>query len=157
MVFFYTIILFIFYDRLVESRQRLILAKATKSTAIVASLFPKNVRDRLLNVDPEEVKQSKSGVLGSLAGNQRLKNYLGGDAEAAQAEADQPIADLFPHCTVFFADIAGFTAWSSTREPAQGEKESSFFLVFAFPTELWTNKCEPTSELRSWRLLLPSL
>ena len=33
MVFFYTIILFIFYDRLVESRQRLILAKATKSTA----------------------------------------------------------------------------------------------------------------------------
>ena len=33
MVFFYTIILFIFYDRLVESRQRLILAKATRSTA----------------------------------------------------------------------------------------------------------------------------
>ena len=27
-----------------------------------------------------------------------------------------PIADLFPDCTVFFADIAGFTAWSSTRE-----------------------------------------
>lgn len=54
--------------------------------------------------------------------------------------ADQPIADFFPHCTgtfsmvgprinspgfsltlyaVFFGDIAGFTAWSSTREPAQ--------------------------------------
>jgi len=30
-----------------------------------------------------------------------------------------PIADLFPYCTVSFADIAGFTAWSSTREPAQ--------------------------------------
>ena len=28
-----------------------------------------------------------------------------------------PIADLFPHCTVMFADISGFTAWSSVREP----------------------------------------
>ena len=27
------------------------------------------------------------------------------------------IADLFPNCTVLFADIAGFTAWSSTRGP----------------------------------------
>lgn len=32
---------------------------------------------------------------------------------------DEPIADLFPECTVIFADIAGFTAWSSVREPAQ--------------------------------------
>jgi hypothetical protein len=30
-----------------------------------------------------------------------------------------PIADLFPNTTVLFADIAGFTAWSSTREPTQ--------------------------------------
>ena len=28
-------------------------------------------------------------------------------------------SDLFPHCTVLFADIAGFTAWSSLRDPAQ--------------------------------------
>ena len=33
MVFFFTIMLFLFYDRLVERRQRLILAKATQSTA----------------------------------------------------------------------------------------------------------------------------
>jgi class 3 adenylate cyclase len=25
----------------------------------------------------------------------------------------------FPHCTVLFADISGFTAWSSLRDPAQ--------------------------------------
>jgi hypothetical protein len=47
-------------------------------------------------------------------------------ADAASSEKSEdinpigkPIADLFPHCTVLFADIAGFTAWSSEREPEQ--------------------------------------
>ena len=31
----------------------------------------------------------------------------------------KPIADLFPNSTIMFADIAGFTAWSSVREPSQ--------------------------------------
>lgn len=31
----------------------------------------------------------------------------------------RPIADLFPSTTVMFGDIAGFTAWSSTRQPHQ--------------------------------------
>ncbi|CAB9499837.1 Receptor-type guanylate cyclase gcy [Seminavis robusta] len=31
----------------------------------------------------------------------------------------KPIADLFPAATVLFADIVGFTAWSSVREPTQ--------------------------------------
>jgi class 3 adenylate cyclase len=31
----------------------------------------------------------------------------------------QPIADLYPHCTVLFADIEEFTVWSSEREPEQ--------------------------------------
>ena len=30
-----------------------------------------------------------------------------------------PIADFFPSCTVIFMDLAGFTSWSSTRDPAQ--------------------------------------
>lgn len=30
----------------------------------------------------------------------------------------KPIADLFPSTTVMFADIVGFTAWSSTRVSA---------------------------------------
>jgi class 3 adenylate cyclase len=29
------------------------------------------------------------------------------------------IADLFPHTAIMFADVAGFTAWSSEREPVQ--------------------------------------
>lgn len=50
--------------------------------------------------------------------NHKLKTFLNGN-EVVARNPDQPIADFFPNCTVFFADIAGFTAWSSTREPAQ--------------------------------------
>lgn len=38
---------------------------------------------------------------------------------SAEAVTGRPIADLFPSATVMFADVAGFTAWSSTREPSQ--------------------------------------
>lgn len=33
--------------------------------------------------------------------------------------ASKSIADLFPNTKVLFADISGFTAWSSVREPSQ--------------------------------------
>ena len=50
--------------------------------------------------------------------NFKLKSFLNGGSDIGM-QHDQPIADLFPYCTVMFADIAGFTAWSSAREPAQ--------------------------------------
>ena len=53
-----------------------------------------------------------------VANNAKLKSFLNGVSDIS-VQNDQPIADLFPHCTVMFADISGFTAWSSTREPAQ--------------------------------------
>jgi class 3 adenylate cyclase len=113
MVFVFTAAMFLFYDRLVARRQVLILAKATQSTAIVSSLFPKQVRDRLMQTESD-----RNGGAVALASNNRLKTFLTGDDKANDG-GGQPIADLFPHCTVYFADIAGFTAWSSTREPAQ--------------------------------------
>jgi class 3 adenylate cyclase len=59
--------------------------------------------------------QDKAGMVGS---NHRLKSFLSGDSAGGEDNL-QPIADLFPNCTVLFADISGFTAWSSTRDPAQ--------------------------------------
>jgi hypothetical protein len=116
-IFVFTALMFLFYDRLVERRQKLVMQKAVQTNAIVASLFPENVRERLMQqaASKAEVKAGKGGDF--IAPNHRLKGYLSGNQE--DDIDDTPIADLFPYCTVLFADIAGFTAWSSTRDPAQ--------------------------------------
>jgi len=119
-IFSFAILMFFVYDRLVERRQKLVLHKAVQSTAIVSSLFPKNVRDRLLQTanDKDNNNATSEHQQSTAFKNSRLKSLLGQDGQTEDDNA-QPIADLFPNCTVLFADISGFTAWSSTREPAQ--------------------------------------
>jgi class 3 adenylate cyclase len=109
MVFLLSLLLFYVYNVLVERRQRIVLNKAAHSTAIVSSLFPKQVRDRLLQEDDGPKATQKSRMKSFLTGNQ--------DHDSTHNNCESQIADLFPHCTVLFADIAGFTAWSSTRGP----------------------------------------
>jgi class 3 adenylate cyclase len=72
--------------------ERLVTRREKLKTAalqVVASLFPSAVQDQVL-------KGVNDGIHG------------GG-----------VIANFFPSTTVLFADIAGFTAWSSSREPEQ--------------------------------------
>jgi len=117
-IFIFTSMVFIFYDCLVERRQRKVYSSAVKNNAIVSSLFPKNVRDRLYKETssnhPKSFQPAKT----------RLKSMIQVDdisnnANAVGNEADSPIADLFSNCTVLFADIVGFTSWSSERSPGQ--------------------------------------
>ena len=116
------IIAFVCYDKFVHHRQAEVLAQAARSSAIVASLFPSNVRDRILQQAEEQVDGRKSKKLGTTGKNQ-LKSFLSdGMVEpnsGNENDTSKPIADLFPCTTVMFADIAGFTAWSSMREPCQ--------------------------------------
>jgi class 3 adenylate cyclase len=124
------------YDCVVQRRLKSVLDSALESRAIVSSLFPANVRDRLFEDDGKVQKKErtfgesaddknsdKDRILASHPAKLRLKNFLhegpARDAPDVNILHTKPIADLFPHCTVLFADIAGFTAWSSEREPAQ--------------------------------------
>ena len=52
-----------------------------------------------------------------LTNRNRLKSYL--ESSRPEPADSEPIADHFPAATVMFLDIAGFTAWSSEREPSQ--------------------------------------
>lgn len=108
--FIFTTFMFLLYDRLVERRQALVLFEAEQTTAIVSSLFPDSVRARLMDNGTADQPS------GQMAPNRRLQSFLVGNEDDMGME---PIADFFPNCTVLFADIAGFTAWSSTRDPAQ--------------------------------------
>jgi hypothetical protein len=93
----------------------LLSVSAAQSNAIIRSLFPSSVRDRIFEADPagQQFVPSKT----------RLSSFLRTGETSTASDNDEvksrPIADLFPETTVMFADIAGFTAWSSMREPYQ--------------------------------------
>ena len=134
LVFVFTTLVFMTYDFLVQRRQVKVHTAAVKSNVIVSSLFPAEIRDRLFQQQNEEPNNKgssgKNGVFDATTSKFRQRNFLEDeeDDEAQTGGANhsspdmydtKPIADLFPNTTVMFADIAGFTAWSSVREPSQ--------------------------------------
>ena len=127
-IFCLTSAIFVLYDLLVTRRQQRVEASAARSNAIVSSLFPAQVRDRLLQDNGEDgakqsYKQSTGrGTIAMMDGNNRSALHSDYQADldtTSKLLETKPIADLFPSATVLFADICGFTAWSSVREPTQ--------------------------------------
>ncbi|KAL3926449.1 MAG: hypothetical protein SGBAC_013470, partial [Bacillariaceae sp.] len=131
-------IIFYIYDAAVHMRQRKILTIASRSEKILSVLYPKTIRDRLFGIEEEaktneeakeEPKTSQSAIrrfnedLLKKATKYQLKSFMKSTpsvpTEATEFMGSKPIADLFLDATVLFADISGFTAWSSVREPAQ--------------------------------------
>ena len=99
---------FFIYDLLVQQRNEKIVNTAARSNAIVSSIFPDAFRDRLLQ---RNEMSSKHG---------HLKSYLlNGGVDDGSNSFSKPLADLFLETTILFADISGFTAWSSVRDPTQ--------------------------------------
>ena len=108
MVFVVAIFIFLVYDCCVQRRQTIVLERAVRSTAVVSSLYPENIREHIINDDTNN--------LGKIAkrGNTFLRSEL-----QASAQVAEPLATKYLDCTVYFADIAGFTKWSSTRQPEE--------------------------------------
>ena len=141
--FLLTTLVFVIYDIVVSIRQKKVMESANKTNAIVSQLFPANVRDRMLEELAPEPKKKPASLSSAWMANQHQKfsdsaadssmsNTMGDMSEfegssggaicPATSEkifGSKPIADLFPNTTILFADLVGFTAWSSTREPQQ--------------------------------------
>jgi hypothetical protein len=130
-IFLFTSAVFVLYDIMVERRQKLVLSTAAKTSAIVSSLFPSNVRAELMKEQDEKERErererrERAAIVESpkQSPKRRLKTLLM-DADANNGQglvvspptlhsyASKPLADLYADTTVFFGDIAGFTAWS---------------------------------------------
>jgi len=106
-IFAFTSIVFLLYDFFVGRRQRKFLDRIMRQDKIVTDVFPTAIRDRLYG-NNGEAEKAQDDLFDPLD-NEGQSNFV----------RETPIADLFPSTTVVFADIAGFTAWSSTREPQQ--------------------------------------
>ena len=115
MIFVFTTLVFVIYDACVERRQvsrktlmldkrasdsrnrvqRSVMRSALQTSAIVSSLFPSNVRDRIL---PTKSQSEEKGKL--LGPDHSLWRFGNGDKKDQSSKNDSPIADLFPSCTV---------------------------------------------------------
>eukprot|EP00934_Nitzschia_sp_Nitz4_P006775 Nitzschia sp. Nitz4//scaffold127_size64804//37229//39533//NITZ4_006180-RA/size64804-augustus-gene-0.59-mRNA-1//-1//CDS//3329534762//6765//frame0 len=118
-MFLFTCSVFLLYDTLVERRQRLVLRSAQTSGAVVASLFPPEVRDRLYQGLGDEKKKNNSSHVNKEFKSRLQEQDLEQQSFMDASGRDMAIADLYPDCTVAFMDLVGFTQWASQREPWQ--------------------------------------
>ncbi|KAL3905467.1 MAG: hypothetical protein SGILL_009667 [Bacillariaceae sp.] len=102
-VFLFTALVFVLYDWMVERRQNKVMQTAQRTTAIISSLFPKNVRNRIIADAMDDGNNQKR------SGKDKLRSFFDGDAAAeGQTEGnDKPIADFFPDTTIMFGDLVG--------------------------------------------------
>ena len=135
-IFILTTIIIYLYDWKVEKNYQETYRKAKQASAIVSSIFPAAVRKRLYEDDANAKMKGHGGFKQAVplavdSQKTRLKGFLSEDtpapgsngrgsageelADAAGKNLDKAIADLFPNTTILFADIVGFTPWSSQR------------------------------------------
>ena len=117
--FLFTSLTFIVYDHLVSIRQRKLFETALKSTAVVETLFPKQVREGLYNAAIEVAKKEKETSKDKKTAMDELMDEDDDQFIGLEVDDSMPNAHLYPEATVFFADLAGFTQWSSSKEPAE--------------------------------------
>jgi hypothetical protein len=102
-----------------------VIIAAARSTAIVSSLFPSNVRDRLYKEQEEEEKRRRR------AGN--LKSFIrdGGsntlnDGDTGTQYSSKPLADLFAETTVLVSTM------SINSLPEKKQKKQNISLTHLF-------------------------
>jgi class 3 adenylate cyclase len=111
MVFLFTSVIFVTYDLCVGRRQRIVMDRALASGAIVNSLFPEQVRKQLYQENENKQKVEP---------NSKAESFMrSSDERLGEESSPRQNASLFENTTILFADLAGFTRWSSDKSPAQ--------------------------------------
>lgn len=100
-IFAFTLAVLVAFDFLVTQRQQVIMQKAVESSALVSTLYPKQVRDQLFEKDKSE----------------KPKKWRASTVDESVQKESKAIAQRYPASSVLLMDLAGFTKWSATREP----------------------------------------
>lgn len=96
---------------------------ATRTNEMVASFFPKNVRERLFKQVEAEQQQNTAGRFGLRNGETSrmlMEKFL--TAGRDDLLVSEPIAVCFPHTTVLFLDV-------STRNPLSRRGSSALIII----------------------------
>lgn len=118
-IFFVMALTFCVYDEFVRRRNSKVVKAAARSNAIVSSLFPSQVRDRLFAEKEDEQEsndktQAPRNLKSMLSSGEFLHPNIGEDDDDEIMYKSKPIADLFPETTILFAGeysmIDGFLA-----------------------------------------------
>jgi class 3 adenylate cyclase len=117
--FAFKAVTFYMYDRFVRQRNAKMIYVAARSNAIISSMFPTDVRERLFFESDEKNAGSKISNGQKVNLQSKLSTAQQANDEKVAKIHEKPNADLFLETTILFADIVGFTAWSSVREPSQ--------------------------------------
>ena len=126
-VFCLVALIFLVYDCFVQRRNKELVKDAVRSDKLVTSLFPEEIKDQVLAQHDDTVgisSQRKKGLrklvpisVTSKTSNLSLRKVS--ETEGGGTQAVRQLAKIYPETTIFFGDLAGFTKWSSTRQPEQ--------------------------------------
>ena len=118
--FIVTSIVFIIYDCLVSRRQKVVMDSANKTHAIVSSLYPADVRDRLMEEMEEKRKRASNNRADFLTNTVRSAVASSPEIGGAFCTSDKifgskPIAELYPATTIMFAGKVFFELFFFAR------------------------------------------
>ncbi|CAB9507461.1 Receptor-type guanylate cyclase gcy [Seminavis robusta] len=104
-------IVFFVYDYLVQRSNKELTKQAARSDRLVSSLFPRGIKEMILEQQDIPTRKQNKTVAASETT----------DSSIASSNNQQfsPMAQVYSNTTILFADLAGFTSWSSTRTPAE--------------------------------------
>lgn len=124
MIFVFTSLTFLAYDCYVARRQRKVMNAVLQRDEIMTSLFPAAIHERLFTPAPANhngaVVQLMKTIRSIRNRTSFRRSFLTSNTTASLSlPRSEPIAEYFPMVSIVFADISGFTAWCSEREPSQ--------------------------------------
>jgi hypothetical protein len=127
LIFLFTAAVFVLYDFLIERRQKKVMTTAVQSSAIVSSLFPSVVRDRLFPIDGQTPRaETPKNLLQSFFNDGAAKQNTS-QVGSPNDLSSSPIADLFSETTV-----SKFLGKTAPLNPALHSLLTSYLLVLLF-------------------------